>query len=249
MLKLKKKLETEKTNLLITRPEKDSIILSKCFDPKRFNLFISPLIEIKKMEYKFNKKNRYDLIIFTSKNGVFNFNFLTKKDKVVVIGDGTNAILKNRGIKNIVNVNGDLQNLKKKIRPLLRKKMAILHPTSTDLNNDLKKFLIDEGCYYYPLGCYNSEMKNSRPEVFESFFNSCKEGIITIFSRRTAKSFKNEISKMGQLQSYREKIILVLSELIKNELMGIGFKKIFITEEPNEKSMLRLINKNSQEEL
>ena len=89
-------------------------------------------------------------------------------------------------------------------------------------------------------------MKNSDPEIFENFFNSCEDGLITLFSRRTAISFKNEILKLNLLEKCKKKKFLVLSKVIENELLSAGLKNILITKEPNEKSMVDLIIKTSQ---
>ena len=79
MPRLRNKLITEKTNLLLTRPEVDSEKLSKLLDKKKFNTFIAPLIEIKKKSYQFKREIKYDFLIFTSKNGILNFKDLKKK--------------------------------------------------------------------------------------------------------------------------------------------------------------------------
>ena len=246
MPRLRNKLITEKTNLLLTRPEVDSEKLSKLLDKKKFNTFIAPLIEIKKKSYQFKREIKYDFLIFTSKNGILNFKDLKKKDRVVVIGDGTYQLAKEMGIKRVINVKGNSSDLKSKLRPLLKHGLSILHPTSTQLNLDLKEFLLDHGCNYYPIGCYNSSMKNSHAEVFKNFFRAYKSGLVTIFSKKTSDSFKNEIKRLNLMENCKAKRILVLSNIIKSELAKFGLKNIFITKEPNEKSMIDLIIKISQ---
>ena len=246
MPRLRNKLITEKTNLLLTRPEVDSEKLSKLLDKKKFNTFIAPLIEIKKKSYQFKREIKYDFLIFTSKNGILNFKDLKKKDRVVVIGDGTYQLAKEMGIKRVINVKGNSSDLKSKIRPLLKHGLSILHPTSTTLNLDLRRFFLDYGCNYYPLGCYNSSMKNAHAEVFKNFFQVHNNGLVTIFSKKTANSFKNEIKRLNLMENCKAKRILVLSNIIKSELAKFGLKNIFITKEPNEKSMIDLIIKISQ---
>jgi uroporphyrinogen-III synthase len=48
------------------------------------------------------------------------------------------------------------------------------------------------------------------------------------------------------MENCKAKRILVLSNIIKSELAKFGLKNIFITKEPNEKSMIDLIIKISQ---
>ena len=73
MLESSKKLVIERTNILLTRPEEDSIKLSKLLDRDMFNFYIAPLIQIKKKNYNYDRNNKFDYIIFTSKNGILNF--------------------------------------------------------------------------------------------------------------------------------------------------------------------------------
>ena len=111
--------------------------------------------------YNYDENCKFDYIIFTSKNGLSNFNNLKESDKIIVIGDGTYLLAKNMGMKKVINVKGNILDLKKKIKPLLKKGLSILHPTEVSLNLDLKNFFINHECYYNHIGCYFSKMKNS----------------------------------------------------------------------------------------
>ena len=82
----KEKSTTKRIDLLLTRPELESERLANLLDKKKFRIKISPLIEINSIDYKFEDTVQYDLIIFTSKNGINNFQYLKKDDKVLVIG-------------------------------------------------------------------------------------------------------------------------------------------------------------------
>ena len=115
MSRLKKKLKFEKTNLLLTRPKEDSKKLSRKLDSKKFNFFISPMLEINQVNYKCNPSKDYDFILFTSKNGLKYFKGLKKNSKIIVIGDGTYLKAKEMGIKKVINIDGNLDDLKKQI--------------------------------------------------------------------------------------------------------------------------------------
>ena len=245
---LKKKLINNKVNILLTRPEKDSKKIYRFLDKEKFKFFIAPLIEISFNKYKFDRKMNYDLVIFTSRNGILNFRHSLRKTKIFVIGDGTFLLAKERGLENVINIKGNLENLKTMIEPFLKPNFKILHPTSTKLNKCLKDFFNLQHCTYNPIGCYESKMVNSNAERFENFFNSCKDGLITLFSRRTAISFKNEISKLGYLKDAQSKKILVLSKVIAEELKDISLSEVFISKKPNEQGMIDLIEKISHKE-
>lgn len=243
MLKSKKKLKDKKINILLTRPREESIRLSKQLDAKLFNKFISPLIQIKKIGYEHNTKIKYDFLIFTSKNGIMNYQNKGDYRKIFVVGDGTYTCAKKSNMKNVINVDGDSEELKKKIKPFLTRDAKILHPTSLENNNEFKLFFERNQCYYRQVHCYHSKKLNSSPSIFKKFFTSSNDGIVTIFSKRTASSFVSEILKMNFLSKSKKQKILVLSKSIKKELNFSGFKKVFISEKPNEQSMLKLIDK------
>ena len=247
MSKLETKLN-KKVKILLTRPEKDSLNFSEYLDKNLFECFLAPLIKIIKCKYDFDKKEEFDFVLFTSRNGVRNFQQIKHKKKTFVIGDGTFNLAKKVGYTNMVNIKGNSNDLKIKIKPFLQKNKRILHPTSTLKNIDLENFFESEGCYYKQLKCYKSIMINQKAELFENFFKSCKDGLVTLFSRRTAISFKKELSKLGLMQSYGGNKILTLSNSIAEEIKELNFDRVYVSSQPNEKGMLNLIKKVCQKE-
>ena len=237
-----------KVKILLTRPEKDSINFSKYLDKNIFEYYLAPLIQIIKCNYEFDKNVDYDFVLFTSKNGLRNFQKIQNKKKIFVIGDGTFNLAKKNGYANVTNIKGDSNDLKIKMKPFLQQNIRILHPTSKVKNSDLENFFRSEGCYYKQISCYKSIMINQKAEVFENFFKSCKDGLITLFSRRTAISFKKELSKLSLMQNHRGKTILTLSDSIAEEIKELKFEKVFVCSQPNERGMLKLIREVCKKE-
>ena len=130
----------------------------------------------------------------------------------------------------------------------MQQNIRILHPTSKLQNSDLENFFSSKGCYYKQISCYKSIMTNQRAEVFENFFKTCKDGLITLFSRRTAISFKKELSKLGLMQNRRGKKILTLSDSIAEEIKDLKFEKVYVCSQPNERGMLKLIRQVCKKE-
>ena len=88
------------------------------------------------------------------------------------------------------------------------------------------------------------QKKGQRQKYLKTFL-SCKDGIVTLFSKRTAMSFVNEISKKNLLDKCKKRKILVLSNEIKNALEIHQIHNIFVTKKPNENSMIKLIEEIS----
>ena len=104
-----------KVKILLTRPEKDSINFSKYLDKNIFEYYLAPLIQIIKCKYEFDKNVDYDFVLFTSKNGLRNFQKIEHKKKIFVIGDGTFNLAKKNGYANVTNIKGDSNDLKIKM--------------------------------------------------------------------------------------------------------------------------------------
>ena len=119
MSKLETKLN-KKVKILLTRPEKDSLNFSEYLDKNLFECFLAPLIKIIKCKYDFDKKEEFDFVLFTSRNGVRNFQQIKHKKKTFVIGDGTFNLAKKVGYTNMVNIKGNSNDLKIKMKPFLR---------------------------------------------------------------------------------------------------------------------------------
>tara|TARA_B100000029_G_C17256144_1_gene844655 strand:+ start:121 stop:504 length:384 start_codon:yes stop_codon:yes gene_type:complete len=121
--------------------------------------------------------------------------------------------------------------------------MKILHPTSTDENLELRDYFLKFKCKYIALKCYSSKMVNVYQNVFEKFIKSYDNGIVSLYSSLTAKSFVREIMKL-KLQSFcKNKKFVVISSKVKKELEVLSLSEIFTAKKPNENNMINLIKK------
>lgn len=233
-----------KNTILLTRPLQDSIEMSR-YISSEFEVLIAPLLEIKKVYYNLNFPKNFDIILFTSKNGLrfFKKDFIKDSHLVFTIGSGTQKLANKIGIENIINIDGDTEKLKKKIIPYLENNMKILHPTSIFENENLKSFFKNKKCDYFQLRCYTSNKTNKNKFIFKKFMKSCSDGVIVIFSGRTAESFKYEIKKLAFEAYCENKFVFLLSKKIQKELSGLKFRDIFISKKPNERSLIKEINK------
>ena len=127
MSKLEIKLD-KKVKILLTRPEKDSLNFSEYLDKNIFEYYLAPLIQIIKCKYEFDKNVDYDFVLFTSKNGLRNFQKIEHKKKNFVIGDGTFNLAKKNGYANVTNIKGDSNDLKIKMKPFLQQNIKNSSP-------------------------------------------------------------------------------------------------------------------------
>ena len=141
-----------KNRILLTRPAQDSIEMSGNISSE-FEVFVAPLLEIKKVDYDLNFPEDFDIILFTSKNGIrfFQRSFIKESHLVFTIGNGTKDFANKIGITKVINIDGDTEKLKKKIVPYLKPNMKILHPTSIPDNANLNTFFTPNNCDYFQL--------------------------------------------------------------------------------------------------
>ena len=67
--------------VLLTRPIEDAISTANYLKNFAVESYLAPLLKINKVRHKKVDGDKYDFFLFTSKNGVRNFNFQTKNLK------------------------------------------------------------------------------------------------------------------------------------------------------------------------
>ena len=206
---------------------------------------ILPFLEIKKNSYKNFKLSENDILIFTSKNAATFFKFKKQMKSLLIfsVGTETKKILQKKGFENIININGDLQKLLTVIKKYLNKGKKVYHLTSKSQNPELKKIFKDFDCEYYAIKCYTSKMINVDKKKLVSFMKEKKRNIISLYSSLSAKSFVNQITDNELEQFCKNKIFIVISEKVKEELKKLGKVSVFIAKSPNQKRMIDLIRK------
>ena len=234
------------SKVLLTRPKKDGLKTSLTLKRFLIQSLCLPLIEIKKEIHPKIYSSEYDIFLFTSKNGVRNFKIdvkeLTEDRITFAVGRETKNLLVDCGFKNVISVNGNLEDLKKGMVKYLKKGLRILHPTSSK-NKNLEQFFFKYKCNYSHLKCYSAFKVNKNKKLFERFMISENDKIIAIFSSFTAKSFVEQVIKLNLSEHCKDKIFIVISENVRNELECLGRCNIEIANRPNENEMINLIIK------
>ena len=230
--------------VLLTRPFEDSKIIAMKLKKKKIISQISPLIEIKSVCY--SKKiylKKFDLLIFTSKNGLRFFEgkkFLN--NLVFAVGDGTYNEAKKLGYKKIENSDGNILDLINLItKKFQRKKIDVLHPTTNFTRKELRSYFIKNNCNYFSLPVYCSEKIKKNKTIIKKFLIE-NSGIVTLFSPKTASCFLEIISELSLEKYCANQVLITLSSSINKEVENLNFKKVLFTNKPNQESLLKIIN-------
>ncbi|MDC3090897.1 uroporphyrinogen-III synthase [Rickettsiales bacterium] len=230
--------------ILLTRPDIDSKNLAFKLKNLRHTVEITPLIRINKV--KSNKEinfGDFDVVVFTSKNGIKYLESNSLKKKLIfTVGEGTYNEAKKKGYRNIKNTNGDAVNLINCIKKkFYQEEINLLHVTSLEPNKNFVGGFSNTNISYETLSVYESRKIDFFKLKVEKFLIQ-NNGVLTFFSSKTAESFLDIVTQLKLHKYCTRQIIIVLSNQIINRLKNLKFKKVYIAEKPNEESLLGIIN-------
>ena len=234
----------KKPSLLLTRPGKQFKEFKK---NKSFEFIKCPLLNIKSIKlnkYKIDQIKNSDVIIFTSSNavGITKKYLKSFKNKIFCVGKDTKkACLKNK-IKNIFSADGNVFDLIKLIEKKIKNKDKKLlyisaKQTAVNLNSILKKkkFNIKK------IVVYESKKVKIINKSILDIIKSNQLDFISFFSKRTAETFNELISKY-KLQKYLSNMECIsLSREIEKVAKKNNFKKNYVCVNPDRESFLRLL--------
>ena len=229
--------------ILLTRPIYDSILTSKTLSKIGFETFIVPFLEISSANYQELKISKSDYIMFTSKNAAnfFKFEKQFRNNSVFSVGSETKNILEEKGFKNIINADENLEKLLILSKKQLKKGDVIIHPTYKSSNLKIRNFFFSLGCKYFAIKCYSSKMICRNSDKLILFMKNTKKSMIAFYSPLTARSFVNQIQKMNLIKYCNDKSFVVISNKVKEEINKLGKLSIYVARKPNQKEMIELM--------
>ncbi|MAZ46882.1 MAG: hypothetical protein CMM98_04825 [Rickettsiales bacterium] len=229
--------------ILLTRPIDDSILTSKILSKIGIETSILPFLEIKSFDYKKFIISKSDYIMFTSKNAAnfFRFKKQFRGNPVFSVGSETKMILQKKGFKNIINADENLEKLLILSKKQLKKGDVIIHPTYKNSNPKVRNFFLSLGCKYLAIKCYSSKMICRNNDKLILFMKNTKKGMIAFYSPLTARSFVKQIQELDLFGFCKNKVFIVISNKVKEEIKKLGKVSIYVAEKPNQKEMIELM--------
>ena len=229
--------------ILLTRPIDDSIITSKILSKIGMETVILPFLEINGFDYQEFKISKTDYLMFTSKNAAnfFRFDKQFRYNAVFSVGSETKMILQKKGFQNILNADENLDKLLILSKKQLKKGDIIIHPTYKNYNHKVRNFFLGLGCRYFAFKCYSSKMICRNNDKLILFMKNEKKSMIAFYSPLTARSFVKQIQKLDLIKFCENKLFVVISNKVKEEINKLGKLSIFVARKPNQKKMIELI--------
>ena len=229
--------------ILLTRPIDDSIITSKTLSKIGIETIILPFLEINGFGYEEFKISKTDYLMFTSKNAAnfFRFDKQFRNNAVFSVGSETKMILQKKGFQNILNADENLEKLLILSKKQLKKGDIIIHPTYQNYNLKIRNFFFSLGCKYFAIKCYSTKMICSNNDKLILFMKNEKKSMIAFYSPLTARSFVKQIKKLDLIKFCENKLFVVISNQVKEEINKLGKLSIYVAKKPNKKKMIELI--------
>mgnify|MGYP001212322690 CR=1 FL=1 len=226
--------------ILINRYSKvglKKLILKK----EKEELFVTPNILIGHQFFEYNIEEGE---LMTSANGVRAFVKRSKSRNLIVyaVGDGTANEAKNQGFSSVKSASGDVVALTKLVNKFVKPENGLLyHIRGSHVAGNLKQQLISHGYKYRSDILYRvTEAERFSQHTITSFY-ARKIGAVLLYSPRTAKIFCKLIkaeSIGGKLDSV---VAFCLSESVAENISMFVWKKIIISDKPNQSSLLERI--------
>jgi uroporphyrinogen-III synthase len=222
--------------ILITRPIDESILLAKKLELLGHQPIIAPLLKIEFTEdIDFQKFDRYDAIIISSRNAIKAIASANKNLKLIIVGKETTEFAKSLGFINSIYAGVNIAELKDN----LSNYNYLLYLTGADISDDLGSLSvkIDRQIVYHAKRVDVPSLK------FLDFIKQDQLRLCMFFSTRTAQIFLDFINEY-KLQSYSSSIIaLTLSAKIAHNLKDMRFNSCYIATEPTLDSLVNFIDR------
>ena len=228
-------------HILFTRPIDDSKDLILKFKSLGHIVSSIPVISIKKKEYSKIDFSSFKGIIFTSSNAIkfLDTKLLDKNIKCFCVGNATELLAKEKGLKNIFSAEGNVNNLKEIILQNFKSSEGkLLYMSGETITFELDKFLISEGLKVERVINYSSDPIEKFNEILIDDLKNNVPDIVYIYSQNSAISFKNLIKNYNLQNHWMNTNLMCISEKTSSVLNDIKWKKIFLFNPGEEEYLL-----------
>lgn len=241
--------------ILVTRPVLQALKLTELIKQHQGEAILFPTLEIEKLNNRqqiravFKNLSSYQWLIFISANAV-NFALQAnngkidgiKDTKIVAVGKATAKSLQDFGLKTYLVPEKGFNSEAVLAMPLLQdiENQKILIVRGQGGRETLAKNLTQRGAKVDYLEVY----KRIMPKIDNSaLINLLKQQQLSIITITSGEALDNLIMMLGHEIKYQlfEIPLIVISERIKKIAVEIGFKQVFVTENPADMAIIKTV--------
>lgn len=211
----------------LTRPYDDSVRTAAALKNKGFDAIISPVLQIKRLEYTLPGNIVGMTGILTSANALF---AAPNEMAYWVVGANLAQMLTSAGIE----VAKVFPNVASLAAEGINSSNRFLHISGENIALEIAKLL--------PAGRYQRVIVyRAEPVEFLDKVKILSADVVTLYSVRSAKVFFSLVS-CQEMQEFLDRIIYVtLSDNIRDLVVSLGFSKVYAASSPSEIALIELL--------
>jgi uroporphyrinogen-III synthase len=225
--------------ILITRATNDAEKLEFELRKMGVETIKAPLISIEPIHHTIDKNNKFDAVIFTSRNGV-EFSSLMPLP-VFCVNDSTAAAARDKGFESVFSAHGNVHNLTDLIASSNFKNLLYVRGEHTSA--PLAQTLNNNGFHVTESIVYRAVAARTLDQAVIDMLRKHQIGALTFFSRRTADIFVTLAMKYDLLSDIKNTVCFGISENVLGPIRPYMQDKTYAADTPDMGSFLNLIRK------
>ena len=238
--------------VLVTRPGDDGIALSKLLEAKGIQTIIEPLLTKKYFKGPEIDLLNFQALVLTSANGVRALAKRTSRRdiRLYAVGDATATTAREAGFGEVYSAAGNIESL----ADLIAEKSSsadgpFLHIAGSSVAGDLKNLINTAGFVCEREILYEAIAERSLRSSTIGAMKDKQVNVITLYSPRSAERFVDLVRKARLVRVCQEIRVVCLSEAVASNVREIQWKDVLIAEEPNQESLLAIIDRLTNSKL
>jgi uroporphyrinogen-III synthase len=229
--------------VLNTRPLEDAAELNERLLQLGMTVVSEPLLQIAFFDESTPDLEKFEGLIFTSKNGLRAFGRVSAQRDIPVfaVGDSTARFAQEAGFQQVFSADGDVESLAALIvgaieplsGPLLHVAGSV---TAGDLSGELQRlgYQIVRGVMYQSR--MSEELSTRTIQMIQNGAVDC----VALFSPRTARTFAKLAEHAGILGHCRDMSVMCLSPAVAVPVNGLPWRHLLIASEPKLEALMQL---------
>ena len=226
-------------NVLITRPEADSLALKTEVEALGYKAMVEPLLSIKLISQQEPALEDVQLLVLTSANAVPALSDRAKTYPIYAVGEATAVAARAAGCRNVVAAEGNVRSLSRLIVENCRSQDGtILHLSGEIIREGLAETLHERGFHYRREIAYEAVPRTAfSDDLIDAWQHRSIEAVL-VFSQRTAGILMLLLTKHGLERHVDSAAAICLSEEAAAPCKDLVWGSVHVAPRPTRQALL-----------
>jgi uroporphyrinogen-III synthase len=229
--------------VLNTRPLEDAVELNERLLQLGLTVVSEPLLQISFFEKSTPDLEKFEALIFTSRNGLRAFGRVSAQRNIPIfaVGDSTARLAREVGFQQVLSADGDVESLAALIVGAMEPLSGpLLHVAGSVTAGDLCGKLQRLGYAIVRDVMYESRMSEELSTRTIQMIRNGAVDYVALFSPRTARTFARLAEHSGIFEHCRDMSVICLSPVVAAAINGMPWRQILIAREPKFEALIEL---------